>query len=79
MKFASLAVGVALGVAIFLGVQWYLYVTSANNPHDDLGTELNAMMPGALNAWGCEMLRARFPDAVAPKGCLAQDGQTWRK
>lgn len=70
VKFLSLAAGVAIGVAIFLGAQWYLYVTATTNPHDDFGTELNAMMPAGLNAWGCAKLKERFPETTTLKGCL---------
>lgn len=72
LKVLSLALGVSIGVALFLGVQWYLFVTGTRNPHDELGTELNALMPDELNAWGCAQLRKRFPDTAVPEGCRAE-------
>ena len=78
LKFLSLAVGVGIGVALFMTAQWYWYVTSDANPHDDKGTELNALMPARMNAWGCAQLRQRFPQTTAPVGCKADDGVNWQ-
>jgi hypothetical protein len=78
LKVLSLVVGVSIGVALFMTAQWYWYVTSSANPHDDTGTKLNEVMPGPMNAWGCEELRARFPQTTAPKGCRADDGVSWK-
>ena len=68
-KLLSLALGVAIGVSIFLGGRWYLYVTNGATPYDEMGIELNGMMPGPLNDWACRRLRARFPEALPPGGC----------
>lgn len=78
LRFLGLAAGVFVGVGLFLGGKWYVYVTSTTNPHDATGTELNALMPDAVNRWGCAQLHARFPDAMAPVGCRAADGENWR-
>ena len=77
-KIAGLVLGVSLGVALFLAGKWTWYVTTGANPHDAEGTSLNAMMPKALSAWGCGQLHRRFPDAIAPDGCKAGDGASWR-
>lgn len=69
LKVLSLVVGVSIGVAIFMVGQWYVFVTGTNNPHDDAGTQLNALMPAPMNRWGCDRLRERFPDTVPPEGC----------
>jgi hypothetical protein len=78
LRFLGLAAGVAIGVGLFLGGKWYVYVTATANPHDAEGTSLNAAMPEGLNRWGCAKLRVRFPDANAPEGCKAADGVSWR-
>ena len=78
LKFLSLAAGVSIGVALFMTAQWYVYVTRGAKPHDDTGTMLNELMPAAMNAWGCEQLRQRFPQTTAPVGCKAGDGVSWK-
>jgi hypothetical protein len=73
------AVVVIAFFAIVLG-RWYQYVTSAPQPYDEVGIELNRYMPGFLNKWGCDQLKARFGRQVPPYGCQAESGNglQWR-
>lgn len=71
--------GVLVLVLIAAGLvgYWLWYVTSGdafNTP----GKEINAIMPSALNQWGCDQLHARFPKSHPPTGCVGVDFSTWR-
>lgn len=57
---------------------WLYYVTSASDAFDQIGIEINNIMPGPLNMWGCTQLEARFGDSRAPYGCTTDDFETWR-
>ncbi|MET3927952.1 hypothetical protein [Devosia sp. 2618] len=73
----GLLIAIVLIAALVMGY-WLWYVTSAGNAFDAVGIELNNMMPGPVNAWGCEQLQARFGDERAPFGCTADDYTSWR-
>ncbi|GGD85918.1 hypothetical protein GCM10011390_00580 [Aureimonas endophytica] len=77
LKWASLFLGIAIGVAIFLGFKWHAYVTRGPSPYDELGIELNGLVPQSLGDWGCARLAERFAQAVPPQGCAGPDGR-WR-
>lgn len=57
---------------------WLWYVTSAPSQYNSPGMDINDMMPEALNRWGCDQLKARFGDGLAPFGCTAADYQSWK-
>jgi len=57
---------------------WLWYVTSAPSQYNSPGMDINNMMPEALNRWGCDQLKARFGDGLAPFGCTAADYQSWK-
>lgn len=64
-------------VLLIVGGTWYSYVAHADSPFDDVGSSLNAMMPGPINRYGCDMLKKRFGDLpIPPRGCDV-DGQ-WK-
>ena len=67
-------------VLLVVGVfgYWLYYVTSAPDAFDSLGIEINNIMPGPLNMWGCTQLEARFGDQRAPFGCTTDDFESWR-
>ena len=69
-----------VGIAGFIGVKYYVYVTNTESPYDEVGIELNSRMPGPIQDWGCGKLKATFGDrALAPHGCQVE-GQpgVWR-
>lgn len=72
------AVGVLVVMAFGIMGYWLYYVTSAPDAFDSIGIELNNIMPGPLNMWGCTQLEARFGDYRAPYGCTTDDFETWR-
>lgn len=62
---------------LLLGGKWYAYVAHADSPFDDFGSSLNALMPGPINKYGCDMLKKRFGNLpIPPRGCDV-DGQ-WK-
>ena len=61
---------VVLAATSSIAGRWYYYVAHAENPFDEVGISLNAMVPGPLNAMGCKLLRDRFEKmAIPPMGC----------
>ena len=72
--------GIAVLLLIFVGVMgyWLWYVTSGSTAFDPIGMEVNAMLPGAMNEWGCDRLEERFGDENAPYGCTASDYVSWK-
>jgi hypothetical protein len=67
IRFAILAL-LTLGI----GGKWYVYVAHADSPFDNVGSGLNALMPGPINKVGCDMLRQRFGNLpIPPRGCEA--------
>lgn len=57
---------------------WIYYVTSAPSQYDQIGMEINNILPGPLNEWGCDQLQKRFGDQNAPFGCTAADYTSWK-
>lgn len=79
-QFITIIVTIALGLTIFLGGKWYLYVTNTESPYDEIGIELNSRLPGPINAWGCSRLRETFGNVVPPYGCQsALNAVMWRE
>ena len=70
--------GVLVVLALGLFGYWLYYVTAAPDAFDSIGMEVNNLMPGPLNTWGCEQLEARFGDDRAPFGCVAEDYTSWK-
>lgn len=66
-----------LAVVAFFGF-WLYYVLAAPDAFDPVGIEINNIMPGPLNTWGCEQLYARFGDERAPFGCVGDDYLSWK-
>lgn len=71
-------VSLAALFAVGVGGYWLYYVTSAPDAFDSLGMEINNVMPGPLNLWGCAQLETRFGDGNAPFGCTADDYVSWK-
>jgi len=40
--------------------------------------EINNILPGPINEWGCDQLQKRFGDDRAPHGCTASDYTSWK-
>lgn len=69
----------ALAAVVVIGGRWYIYVTNEESPYDEIGIDLNNMMPAPINKWGCAQLQSRFGAMLPPYGCQAgSDGRTWR-
>lgn len=69
MKLPSIIFGIALGICLLFGGQWYLYVTNTESSYDEVGIAINSRMPGPLRKWGCDRLQATFLNALPPYGC----------
>jgi hypothetical protein len=55
---------------LLLGGKWYFYVAHADSPYDDVGSRINAIMPGPINRLGCSLLEQRFGNIpIPPRGC----------
>lgn len=76
----GLLAGLGMLVLIILGTlgYWVYYVTSGPTQFDSIGMEINNLMPGPINAWGCSQLEARFGNDRAPFGCTASDFTSWK-
>jgi hypothetical protein len=63
-----------------VGHRWYGFITNTQSPFDDeVGMELNNMMPGPVNAYGCGKLKETFGDKTLPVyGCQDQTGRGWK-
>jgi hypothetical protein len=57
---------------------WVWYVTSSETQYNQIGMELNNVMPAPMNRWGCGELQKRFGDGPAPYGCAAADFKSWK-
>lgn len=60
---------VVLAPALLLGFQWHRYVTNKETPYDEIGIALNSRMPEPIRKWGCDRLKASFPNSLPPYGC----------
>lgn len=74
----GLVLAVLLLIAGGIFGYWLWYVTSAPSQYNSPGMDINNMMPAALNRWGCDQLKKRFGDGLAPFGCVASDYQSWK-
>lgn len=76
------------GILIFLSVillciagllgYWAWYVTSSKTQYDQIGMEVNNLLPAPINRWGCDQLKKRFGSESAPHGCTAADFTSWK-
>lgn len=60
---------VILVPVLLIGFQWHRYVTNKVTPYDEVGITLNGFMPLSVRKWGCDQLKASFPDSLPPYGC----------
>jgi len=81
---ASVVQGIkAFGIIILLmivglGGYWLWYVTAAPSQFTSPAMDINNLMPGPINKWGCAQLQKRFGDQNAPFGCTAGDYRSWK-
>jgi len=75
--FKTLLVGIILAVVAAL-CYWGWYVTTSPTQFDQIGMEINNVLPGPINEWGCDQLQKRFGDDRAPHGCTASDYSSWK-
>ena len=68
---------IIVAAVIFFGQRWYTYVNNKTSPYDEVGIQINSALPSPIRKWGCDKLRANFPNAVPPNGCAAGDGKSW--
>lgn len=76
------------GILVFFGVillfivgllgYWAWYVTSSPTQFDQIGMEINNVLPTSMNRWGCGELKKRFGQDRAPYGCAASDFVSWK-
>lgn len=79
-KFLTYAFVFIIGIGGFIGVKYYTYVTNTESPYDEIGIELNVLMPGPIRDWGCSKLKETFGQShLAPHGCQIEDEPgVWR-
>jgi hypothetical protein len=67
-------------VLIVIGVvgYWLYYALAATDQFDQIGMDINNMMPAPMNEWACDQLQLRFGDQNAPFGCTADDFTSWK-
>ncbi len=72
-KILTYLVVFVVGIAGFVGMKYYAYVTNTESPYDEVGIELNLMMPGPIRDWGCGKLKETFgTTALPPAGCQSE-------
>ncbi|MGV1914297.1 hypothetical protein [Rhizobium sp. 22-785-1] len=73
----------AFGIIILLmivgiGGYWLWYVTAAPSQFTSPAMDINNLMPGPINKWGCAQLQKRFGEQNAPFGCASSDYTSWK-
>lgn len=76
-RLLTILIAAVLALVLVMGGRWYIYVTSADQPYDEVGIAITQFMPAPLRAWGCAQLEARFATALPPMGCSGEDGRRW--
>ena len=51
------------------GWPWYKWATAGESPYDEVGIDVNNMMPSPLHNWACARIAQRFPHTLPPSGC----------
>jgi len=69
---------IILLMIVGLGGYWLWYVTAAPSQFTSPAMDINNLMPGPINKWGCAQLQKRFGDQNAPFGCTAGDYRSWK-
>lgn len=69
---------IILLMIVGLGGYWLWYVTAAPSQFTSPAMDINNLMPGPINKWGCAQLQKRFGDQNAPFGCTAGDYKSWK-
>lgn len=78
MKLLKVALTIVIGATVMIGYRWHQYVSNTGSPYDEVGIALNSHMPGPINQWGCDKLKATFGNGLPPYGCQAGDGTQWK-
>jgi hypothetical protein len=74
---AVILIAVFIVVTSSTGLRWYQYVTNTETPYDEVGITLNRYMPLTARTWGCNQLKATFPQKLPPYGCSNATGKNW--
>jgi hypothetical protein len=74
LTFFSIILLFAVGLIGF----WFWYVLSSPTQFNQIGMEINNLMPQPVNEWGCDQLQKRFGNDRAPHGCAAGDFTSWK-
>ncbi len=75
LRWKQLLLAAIIAVAAVLGGRWFYYVAFADSPFDEVGIQINALMPGPINRFGCDLLEQRFgTKTMPPMGC-GKDGK----
>ncbi len=62
-----------------IGQQWYAYIGNTESPFDEMGIDLNNMLPGPLHDYGCGRLKQTFGGkTLPPYGCADETGRAWK-
>lgn len=70
--------GIILLIVAAITGYWFWYVIASPTQFDQIGMEINNILPEPINNWGCSMLEQRFSDDRAPFGCTAEDHRSWK-
>lgn len=76
VSIVAAALVAAVGV---VGYQWYGYISNTQSPFDEIGIDLNNMLPGPLHDYGCGRLKQTFGGkTLPPYGCADESGRGWK-
>jgi len=78
-RFITITVLFCVFIGLGIGWRWHAYVTNTDSPFEEVGIELNSLMPAPIRDWGCGRLKQTFgTKTLPPYGCSAADGKAWR-
>jgi hypothetical protein len=78
-RLVSIVLVILVAAGGVVGQQWYSYITNTTSPFDEIGIDLNNMMPGPLHDYGCGRLKATFGGkTLPPYGCADETGRGWK-
>jgi hypothetical protein len=78
-RFLSIVVAAVVVATSLVGFQWYNYITNTQTPFDEIGIDLNTMMPAPVREYGCGRLKETFGGkTLPPYGCADETGRGWK-
>jgi len=78
-RLVSILFGGLVAVVAVVGYQWYGYIANTDTPFDEVGIDLNNMMPGPVRDYGCRRLKETFgAKTLPPYGCADGTGRGWK-